>query len=55
MGERIVVMLQGKIVASGTPHELLTSPPHPYVEKLMQTPKRQAERLEELSASEGTL
>jgi osmoprotectant transport system ATP-binding protein len=49
MGDRIVVMQDGGIVASGTPHEMLTAPAHPYVARLMQTPKRQTDRLEELA------
>jgi osmoprotectant transport system ATP-binding protein len=53
MGDRIIVMQNGRIISSGTPHELLTNASHPYVERLMQTPKRQADRLEELARSKG--
>ena len=51
MGDRIVVMRHGEIVASGTPGEMMKSSRHPYVEMLMKTPKRQADRLRELVAS----
>ena len=55
MGDRIIVMQNGCVVASGTPHEMLTAASHPYVAKLMQTPKRQADRLEELAGLRGVL
>jgi len=49
LGDRIVVMQEGGIVQSGTPHQLLSSAAHPYVATLMKTPKLQAELLEGLS------
>lgn len=49
MADRIAVMEQGKIVALGTPRELLTNPIHSYAATLMATPKRQADKLESLS------
>jgi len=49
MADRVIVMQQGCIVASGTPHDLLTAPTHPYAATLIQTPKRQADRLEDLA------
>lgn len=50
LADRIAVMLAGQLLQLGTPHELLTEPSHDYVRQLMQTPKRQADRLEELAA-----
>lgn len=50
MADRIAVMLQGRVLQIGTPHELLAKPSHEYVKQLMHTPKRQADRLEELAA-----
>jgi osmoprotectant transport system ATP-binding protein len=49
MADRIAVMQRGQVVALGTPHELLTAPTHPYAAALMETPKRQADRLELLA------
>ena len=54
MGDRIIVMQNGSIVSSGTPNEMLAGSSHPYVERLMQTPKRQADRLGELARSKGS-
>ena len=48
LGDRIVVMQEGAVVQSGTPHQLLSSAAHPYVATLMKTPKLQADMLEEL-------
>ena len=49
MADRIAVMNSGRIVQVGTPHELLTAPGDDYVRALMETPKRQADRLEALT------
>jgi osmoprotectant transport system ATP-binding protein len=49
MADRIAVMEKGKIVAFGTPRELLTNPIHPYAATLMSTPKKHADRLESLA------
>ncbi len=46
----LAVMEAGRLLQVGTPHELLTSPEHPFVATLMATPRRQAEQLENLTA-----
>ncbi len=48
LADRIVVMLDGRAVRVGTPHDLLTEPGHDYVEALMRMPRRQADRVEEI-------
>jgi osmoprotectant transport system ATP-binding protein len=50
LADRIVVMRGGKMIADGTPHALLTAETDPYVRELMQTPRRQADRLRDLVA-----
>jgi osmoprotectant transport system ATP-binding protein len=59
LGDRIAVMQEGRLVQIGTAHELLSDPASPYVAELMDTPRRQADRLEalvreEASGSRGT-
>jgi osmoprotectant transport system ATP-binding protein len=49
LADRIAVMDAGRILRLGTPHELLADPGEQYVRRLMQTPKRQADRLEALA------
>jgi ABC-type proline/glycine betaine transport system ATPase subunit len=44
LADRIAVMHAGRIVTTGTPHELMTAE-QPYVRELMQTPRRHAARL----------
>jgi osmoprotectant transport system ATP-binding protein len=57
LADRIVVMEAGAILADDTPGALLADHPHPRVRQLMQTPRRQAARLEALTvgrvASDG--
>ena len=48
LADRIAAMHKGRILQVGTPGELLGSPADEYVKELMQTPKRQADRLEAL-------
>jgi osmoprotectant transport system ATP-binding protein len=48
--DRIAVLNAGRLVRLGTPHELLTNPGDPLVAALMAAPKRQADRLEALTA-----
>src|SRR5438309_237304 len=45
----IAVMNAGRLVRLGTPRELLTDPADDYVARLMATPRRQADQLEELA------
>ena len=49
VADRIAVMNGGKLLQVGTPHELMSKPADDYVEALIQTPKRQADRLEALA------
>ena len=46
MADQIAVMSGGRLIRSGTPHDLLTDPGDPYVAELMENPKRQVRRLE---------
>src|SRR5205814_7057312 len=45
----IAVMNAGRLVRLGTPRELMTDPADDYVARLMATPRRQADQLEELA------
>ncbi len=48
MADRIVVMKAGRVLADDTPRALLAGAADPEVEALMQTPRRQAERVQAL-------
>ncbi len=48
IADRILVLEAGRIVADGTPHALMAFDASDYVRDLMQTPRRQAERLQSL-------
>jgi osmoprotectant transport system ATP-binding protein len=48
LADRIVVIRDGHLIADGTPHALMSDDNDPYVRELMQTPRRQAERLHDL-------
>jgi osmoprotectant transport system ATP-binding protein len=50
LGDRIAVMKEGRLLQLGTPRELMQQPADPYVSRLLDTPKRQAERVEALVA-----
>jgi osmoprotectant transport system ATP-binding protein len=52
LADRIAVMRSGKLLAQGTPAELAKSG-DAYVGELLRTPRRQAERLNELLPREG--
>jgi len=53
MADRIAAMNQGKIVQTDSPRALMTHPANDYVKGLIATPKKQADRLEELAADHG--
>jgi osmoprotectant transport system ATP-binding protein len=46
-------MRAGRLIAEGTPRELMTGTHGDYVDELMATPRRQAERLNALMAREA--
>jgi osmoprotectant transport system ATP-binding protein len=48
LGDRVAVMRAGRLVQVGTPRELLAAPADDYVERLLETPRRQARALERL-------
>jgi osmoprotectant transport system ATP-binding protein len=48
LADRIVVMTEGRLIADGTPHELMRQAGDGNASELMQTPRRQAERLQAL-------
>jgi osmoprotectant transport system ATP-binding protein len=47
LADRIAVLGDGRLLQIGTPHELLTAPQSDYVERLLDTPRRQARALDE--------
>ncbi len=51
MADRIGVMAAGRLVQIGTPAALLSAPATNYVERLMSTPRRQADRVEAMVAA----
>jgi osmoprotectant transport system ATP-binding protein len=53
LADRVAVMRGGRLLAQGTPAELSNSD-DPYVLELLRTPRRQAERLNELLPRGGT-
>jgi osmoprotectant transport system ATP-binding protein len=53
LADRIVVMRGGAVIADGTPRALMGGDGDPYVRELMQTPRRQAERLQALITGPG--
>jgi osmoprotectant transport system ATP-binding protein len=54
LADRIAVMRAGQLVQIGTPRELLAAPASPYVEELMDTPRRQARVFEQLAHGAGS-
>lgn len=53
LGDRIVVMRQGRILRDAPPGEVLRDPGDPYVDRLMSSPRRDAERLRSLASDRG--
>jgi len=53
LADRIGVMRAGRLIAEGTPRELMTGTHGDYVDELMATPRRQAERLNALMTREA--
>jgi len=53
MADRIAAMNLGRIAQIGTPRELMSRPANDYIKGLIATPKKQADRLEELAESNG--
>jgi osmoprotectant transport system ATP-binding protein len=51
LADRIAVMRNGRLIANDSPARLLTDPPDEFVGEMMQTPRRQAERLNALIAA----
>jgi osmoprotectant transport system ATP-binding protein len=50
LADRIAVMQDGVLVQIGTPRELLASPANSYVERLLETPRRQARTFDALAS-----
>ena len=53
LADRIAVMKSGRIVTTGTPGRLLSDPGDPYVAALLDTPRRQAEQLSQITKPRG--
>jgi osmoprotectant transport system ATP-binding protein len=51
LADRIAVMREGRLVADGTPNEMMAHAGDDFVSELMQTPRRQADRLNALKAA----
>jgi len=49
LADRIAVMKHGRILGYGTPGALISNPPHEYVRSLMEMPRKQADRIEQIA------
>ncbi|MEX0702909.1 MAG: ATP-binding cassette domain-containing protein [Planctomycetales bacterium] len=54
LADRIGVMKSGGLLQADTPARMLDHPEHEYVENMLATPRRQAERLEALAAGDAS-
>ncbi|MEO1129271.1 MAG: ATP-binding cassette domain-containing protein [Planctomycetota bacterium] len=54
LGDRIGVMNEGRLLRVDSPERLLRDPRDDYVRRLMQTPKRHADRVEALAEGRGS-
>jgi osmoprotectant transport system ATP-binding protein len=54
LGDRIAVLEEGRLVQIGSPHTLLSEPATDYVAQLMETPRRQAARVEALETERSS-
>ena len=52
LADRIAVMKEGRLCGVGAPAELMATPPDDYVRTLMEMPKRQADRVENLAGGD---
>jgi osmoprotectant transport system ATP-binding protein len=53
LADRIAFMQGGRLLAVGTPAELVADPPDDYVRTLLETPKRQAEQVARIVAGDA--
>lgn len=54
LADRIAVMRDGRILQLGTPHELISNPQDDFVQQMLEAPRKQTERLEELMEPDDT-
>jgi len=50
LADKIAFMRRGELLAFDTPSELISNPPHEYVETMLQAPRRQAEKVARIVA-----
>lgn len=55
LGDRVVVMRQGRVLREASPQEILSDPGDPYVASLMSSPRRNAERVRTMAAGGSAL
>jgi osmoprotectant transport system ATP-binding protein len=52
LADRIAIMRSGELLALGKPAELISRPPHPYVSELLDTPRRQSDKVNRIVKGE---